>query len=419
MLVEFRVRNYRSLRDEQVFTLVAAKDSALSESNVIETAVKSGPDRLVRAGLVYGPNSAGKSNLIRALHYMRAVVVESATQMQAGQTFAVQPFRLDPQSATKPSEFEITVLIGGVRYQYGYTMNSVRILSEYLLVYRTAKAQTWFQRVYDPVSDSDSYNFGSHLQGQRALWEKSTRPNALFLSTAVQLNSEQLQPLFHWFASQLVIFNDITPLNPAVSVSMLHDVEGRRRLREFLFDADISIADIDIKVQKLQVQAFRFDFASGRSEVGPSEQEITEVSFRHSTTKGEAVLSIDDESKGTRQLFYLGGPILRILETGATLVVDELDTSLHPLLVRRIVNLFQDATLNKNGAQLVFTTHDTSLLDPELIRRDQVWFVEKDIDQASTIYPLSDFSPRKNEAWERGYLIGRYGALPFFDKQKD
>ncbi|MFZ5560733.1 MAG: AAA family ATPase [Pseudomonadota bacterium] len=154
--------------------------------------------------------------------------------------------------------------------------------------------------------------------------------------------------------------------------------------------------------------------ASGKREEGPRERLMDEVKFHHVTEKGQATFDLLDESSGTRNLLFLAGPILDILAKGPTLVVDELDTSLHTLLVQALVRLFHRPEINTGGAQLLFTTHDTSLLDAYgLFRRDQVWFVEKKPDQSSSLFSLLEFSPRKNEALERGYLQGRYGALPF------
>jgi AAA15 family ATPase/GTPase len=177
---------------------------------------------------------------------------------------------------------------------------------------------------------------------------------------------------------------------------MLRDPAAKRSICAFLNAADISIADIDVVTR---------------------DDDQDELRFKHTTSKGEAVFGMGDESSGTRNLLFMIGPILDIVRNGLTLVVDELDTSLHTLLVRRIIQLFHDTALNTRGAQLIFTTHDTSLLDAhDLFRRDQVWFVEKDRDQASRLYSLTEFSPRKGEALERGYLMGRYGGLPLLDE---
>ena len=390
MLIEFRISNFRSLRDEQVLSLVASKDKSLASSHTVSTGVGATP-ALLRSAAIYGPNAGGKSNLIKALQYMRGVVVESAT-IAPNQPFSVQPFRLDAAFAGMPTEFEVTFLIDGVRYQYGFAMNAERILSEHLLVYKAFKPQHWFTRRHDPATGRDVYDFGPALKGQKSVWESATRPNALFLSMAVQLNSEQLAPVFDWFARQLVVFNEHAMLNPRVTLQMLRDPAAKRSICAFLNAADISIADIDVVTRK---------------------DHEDELRFTHATSKGAAVFGITEESSGTRNLLFMIGPILDIVRNGLTLVVDELDTSLHTLLVRRIIQLFHDTDLNRCGAQLVFTTHDTSLLDAHnLLRRDQVWFVEKDRDQASRLYSLTEFSPRKGEALERGYLMGRYGGLP-------
>lgn len=412
MLLDFRVKNFRSFRDEQVFSLVAAKDKTLQDLNTMPSGIKAAP-LLVRSAVMYGANAGGKSNFIKAMQYMRGVVIESASVMHPGQTFNVQPFRLDSDSSTLPTEFEITFILEGVRYQYGFTLTPQRVLSEYLLVYRAFKPQQWFNRHYDPDTNKDVYEFGSGLKGQKSVWEGATRANSLFLSMAVQLNSEQLRPVFDWFVHKLVIFNDITPLAPQYSVEMLRRPEGRQVICNFLKAADISIADIDVVTRTIPGQAVHFDLAADKTEVREEEQEVHELRFHHVTEHGTAVFGLNDESAGTRNLLFLTGPVLDILDRGTTLVVDELDNSMHPLLVRRLVEMFHNRALNAKGAQLIFSTHDTSLLDNDLFRRDQVWFVEKSADQASSLYPLSDFSPRKNEAIGRGYLIGRYGALPF------
>lgn len=415
MLVEFRVKNFRSLRDEQVLSLVASKDKSLEDTHTLSTGVNAVP-RLLRSAVVYGANAGGKSNLIKALQYMRGVVLESATVIQPGQTYGVQAFRLDGTSATQPTEFEVTFVLGEVRYQYGFAMTPQRVVSEHLLVYKAFKPQRWFERHFDADSGRDVYEFGPGLKGAKNLWEGATRPNALFLSMAVQLNSEALRPVFDWFSTGLVIYNEQAQLSPQTSIQMLKQADGRKQICEFLTAADISISDIEVVTRKVPSQAVHFDLVAGKTEVRSEEVEEHQLRFSHVTEDGKAVFDLMDESNGTRNLLFLAGPVLDILKKGLTLVIDELDTSLHTLLVRELVRLFHRPETNTGGAQLIFTTHDTSLLDaPDLFRRDQVWFVEKDKDQASALVALSEFSPRKNEALERGYLMGRYGGVPFLN----
>lgn len=263
MLVEFRINNFRSLRDEQVLSLVASKDKTLKDTHTHATGISAAPN-LVRSAVVYGANASGKSNLIKALQYMRGLVTDSAAAIQPGQTFAVQPFRLDIDSANEPSEFEVTFLLDGVRYQYGFAMTAQRVVSEHLLVYKAFKPQRWFTRHFDKDTGKDVYEFGPGLKGPKNLWEGATRPNSLFLSMAVQLNSDALRPVFNWFANRLVIFNEQAQLNPQVSIQMLKQDDGRKEICNFLYAADISIAEIDVETRKVPAQAVHFDFAGGK-----------------------------------------------------------------------------------------------------------------------------------------------------------
>lgn len=414
MLVEFRVKNFRSLRDNQVLSLVASSsDKTLLDTHAVATGQKAAP-HLLKSAVVYGANASGKSNLIKALQFMQGVVMQSAG-MQPGQTFdMLQPFKLDAINASQPTEFEITFILDGVRYQYGFAMTSQRIVSERLLVYKAFKPQHWFERHYDEASGKDVYEFvGTGLKGAKTTWENATRPNALFLSIAVQLNSESLRPVFDWFANRLVIFNELSQLTPDFSVQMLKQAEQRKAICDFLRAADISITDIKVETKQTKGHRIRFDLATGWREEGQTEQEVDELKFHHATENGEAVFDLADESAGTRNLLTFAGPVLDILRHGRVLVVDELDNSLHTLLVQELVHLFHRPEANTGGAQLIFTTHDTSLLNAYgLFRRDQVWFVEKKQDQSSELFALLEFSPRKGEAIERGYLQGRYGAVP-------
>lgn len=180
--------------------------------------------------------------------------------------------------------------------------------------------------------------------------------------------------------------------------------------------ADISIANINLEKQLFNpnmVPPVIFPELRDKMIKDLSGKELTAVKFLHNTGKGAVSLDLADESQGTQKLFAFSGPWLDVLTQGKVLVVDELNTSLHPLLVRHLVNLFHNAKTNLRNAQLLITTHDTSLLDPDIYRRDQVWFTEKDTHGATHLYSLVEFKPRKNEAFERGYLKGRYGALPF------
>lgn len=414
MLIEFKVKNFRSVRDEMRLSMVASTDRSLTETNVVKSDDQQAPNCL-RTAVLYGANASGKTNFVRALIYLRAVVVESATIIQLGQKYNVQPFQLDRSTAEQPSEFEITFSMEGVRYQYGFALTTDRVTEEWLLVYRSSKAQQWFTRKWSAETDEETYEFSSHLTGQKKLWQETTRPNALFLSTAVQLNSERLKPVYEWIANKLVALGPQATSTSSIDLStqIAQRPEGALVLSKFLSAADISIAGIEVIKQKGFRQQFQLRSDGNAPSSPPPEQvDILVPRFRHVTAKGEAFFQIFDESEGTQRLYMLAGLLIEILRHGHVLIVDELDSSLHPLLVRKLVELFQTPSANKNGAQLIFTTHNTTLLDQSLFRRDQIWLVEKTRDQASALYPLTEFSPRIGEALEDNYLMGRYGGVP-------
>jgi hypothetical protein len=248
------------------------------------------------------------------------------------------------------------------------------------------------------------------------VWQQATRANALLLSTAVRLNSESLRPLFQWFSSSLSVFLDGGHSEPSFTVSVLNDQSLNREVTRLLNAADIAITRIATEKQEGQQRQFQVNLLTGEIETKSGDVELLKPTFEHSVGRERAIFGLEDESLGTRKLFALAGPLLDILAKGRLLIIDEIDRSLHPLLVRRIIESFQNPELNRHGAQLIFSTHDTSLLDTTLLRRDQIWFAEKDASQRASLVPLSDFSPRAKEALEKGYLSGRYGGIPILHR---
>jgi len=408
MLLEFRVGNFRSIRDVQTLSLVASSDKEHSDTHLEATGIPTSPNS-VKSAVIYGANASGKTSLLMALDYMRTVVAQSATFIQPGQTYNVQRFKLDNSYEGKPSSFEITFLHDGLRYEYAFQMTQARFLSEYLFVYKTARPTLIFSREFD--GSKDIYEFGTYLTGPKKLWEESTRNNALFLSTAAQLNSELLSPIFKWLTFNVVFLPAQAMISTDFSTALLTTEKGKEKVQTFMAAADISIDEISTAQRKGVHVQFNPTVAPHTIQ---EEREFKVPVFKHTAPKGSATFELTDESTGTQRLFSLAAPVLDVLRDGRILLVDELDASLHPLLVRQLIAMFHNNQINQKNAQLIFTTHDTTLLDQSIFRRDQVWFTEKDADQATNLYPLTDFSPRKNEAIEKGYLMGRYGAVPFF-----
>lgn len=413
MLLEFRVKNFRSFRGEAVLSMVASPDKELAETNLVSTGIKATP-RVLRSAGIYGANASGKSNLIRGLQFLRGFVAESSN-IAPSHALNVQPYLLDPIARDQPSEFEVTFLVDGIRYQYGFTATSKRVESEWLIVYRTNKPQTWFQREFDAQKEIYRYEFGSNLLGQRQVWREATRPNALFLSTAVQLNSESLRTVYDWITKDLIIIENGG--EPMLDHTVRFIKERKSAVIErFMANADIGISKIDLVERKGFIQQINFDLATGEHVAERKDAPLLLPQFEHHSSQGKATFDIGDESRGSQRFFAYAGPLFEILESGRTLIVDELDVSLHALLVREIVQMFHDPERSPKGAQLIFSTHDTSLLQSSILRRDQIWLVDKDQDQASSLVPLSDFAVRKDAAIEKNYLAGRYGGVPILRK---
>jgi uncharacterized protein len=418
MLIEFSVTNYRSILERQ--TLNMAASTYFKELDSLNTFVPDQDDgvpRLLRSTVLYGPNASGKSTLIQALRFVKGQILNSHKESQEGEEIDVAPFKLTAQSRADDSEFEITFIEQGVRYEYGFRCNRQRFTEEWLFAYPLGRAQKWFHRVFDAVAGKDIYKFSTTFLGgrQRHAWAAETRSNALYFSRVVQLNNEQLKPAFEWFKQRLRVVESASNLGAGYTVKRCNVEGDKQKIISFMNSADLSIADIRLKTELFSPDQVPKDLPAemrdefSRRLVG---KELTTVKFVHAdvVTQEPIEFSEKEESDGTRALFAFAGPWLDVIENERVLVVDELDTSLHPLLVHHLVKrLHHEGT----KAQLIFTTHDTTLLSQKLLRRDQVWFMEKDNKSATRLYPLSDFSPRDNEAIERGYLNGRYGGIPF------
>lgn len=421
MLIEFIVKNYRSIKDEQVFSMVKAskiKEPDLDEGNTFSAGEPNNVD-LLSSAVIYGANASGKSNLLNALRAMATIVRYSSTQFQEGDLLPTEPFKFDELSAIEPTEFEASFINDGVKYQYGFAATQERVLEEWLIAFPNKRPQRWFSRVFDEEAQEYSYKFSDHLLGPKQVWQASTRSNALFLSTAVQLNSEQLRPVFNWFRHTLQPVINFDVLGPGFTASFCEDEHYRERVINLLQASDLNIHDVIIEAEKFDIKAIPENLPQEVREQIIQEvkdKDVLDIQTVHKTKNGRFIsLDLDEESDGTQKLFSIAGPLLDVLDKGFVLIVDELHNSFHPKMVESIIKLFHNPKINKNNAQLIFTTHETSVLNQNVFRRDQIWFCEKVEYGETNIYPLTDFSPRKadRENIEAGYLSGRYGAVPF------
>ena len=415
MLIEFRVKNFRSFRDAQALSMVAGVFAEHAETNTFDSGLKGfGP--FLRASAVYGPNAGGKTNLLRAIQFMQEMVVTSASRPSSARHL-YSPHKFSSKTRNAPSEFQITFAEGGVRYEYGFSLCSERIEKEWLMEYAHPRGRVMFQRDYSERGERYDWKFSSYLKGQRLVWSEATRPDALFLSTAVQLNSKQLLPVFHWFQRRLVVIVAGAAMNAGLTLRALDQPDGKGRVLPFLQEADLGIVDVSVQREPIPAGGMVFGFGPNmllEQNPGQSAPNLVKVTMSHwdSEKKEQIELDFADESHGTQTLFATAGAWLNVFANGEVLLFDEIDASLHPLLTKFLIQKFHSSKTNPKNAQLIFSTHNTSLLSQELLRRDQLWFVEKDANGASKLYPLTDFSPRSDEALERGYMRGRYGALP-------
>lgn len=392
MLVELSVANFRSIKDRQTLSLVASghQEEADVQPFSVPGSTKSGLKLLPSAAL-YGPNGAGKSNFFLALRAMQEFVVDAAAQRSANSPLPAQPFRLDSSTRNAPTEFEVIFFIGGTRYEYAFSTTEERIVKEELSVYPQNRAQRWFARQWDAQKQDYDWHFGPSLGGAKNLWKKSTQDDSLFLSTAAQLNSRQLLPVYQWFSRAVrVIGTEGRELGSRFSAARC-ETGGKEAILKFLKRMDLGIDDIQVTKAPFDIRTLYQD------------------------NRGELVaFDLEDESNGTQKLFSFAGPWTDTLAQGRILFTDELHGNLHPKLVEFLTRQFNDRETNPNNAQLIFTTHETAILSQQFMRRDQVWFCEKDRDQTTQIYPLTDFRPRKGrENLAAGYLSGRYGAVPY------
>ncbi len=331
----------------------------------------------------------------------------------------VSPSPHREQTRGQPTTFDVICLVDGVRYQYGFSATRRAIHSEWLFAWPLGRTQLWFER-HKSETSADSFKFGDKLSGDREVWRRATRSDALFLSTAASLNSAQLKPIWDWFSSTLQVVVDGRSANFTLNYC---NSDGKAAVVKFLNAADLAIDGINITEEKFSPEMLSDDMPSSMKEEiirKLADSPILSASLNHVPERGQAAeIDLDEESVGTQKMLALAGPWLDVLEKSRVIVIDELHNSLHPELVRFLVQRFHGSNGFQEGAQLIFSTHDTSILNQEIFRRDQIWFCERDRNLATSLFPLSDFRPRKGrENLERAYLSGRYGAVPYIRSQE-
>jgi AAA15 family ATPase/GTPase len=416
MLIEFSVTNFLSFKNRATLSMVASTDDTLEESNVTATE----KHRLVRSAVVYGANASGKSNLLAAVSVMRRMVLTSSKDTQVNEEIDVNSFLLSTECDGKPSRFEMVFLHSKTLYRYGFEADRKRVHSEWLFSRPSTKEANYFEREGAEIRvNVERFKEGKGL-------EDRTRENALFLSVCAQFNGEVAASLLNWFQNLQTMHGFAQMGFLDVTVQRLSSPEQKPRVLELTQVADPGISDFDLRQKKRTLEDLPPDMPDRmKKDILKRESTIVELKTTHRKVDGAnkdvggVVFDLDEnESAGTQKLVKLTGPLLDALETGKILIVDELDARMHPLLTRVIVSLF-NSPANRSNAQLVFASHDTTLLTPKLFRRDQVWFTEKDQYGATDLYSLVELKGvRKEAAFGKEYIQGKYGAIPFIGDPK-
>lgn len=391
MILEFCVSNFLSIKDELKLSFVATTlKESLSEPNDVIPLSDMGLS-LVRSAVIYGANASGKTNVLKAIAFYKRFIMDSFKNSQAGESIDVENFRLNISTAHEPTTMEATFAVGEYIYRYGFEVAPKAIHAEWLYR-RMNRKRAKEVEIFYREGETTTVHAKSPLI-QDLVNKKMVRGNALLLSTAAQFNETTAVNILHWLGDTQVLFCSEDEKMWSQAIRHLDDEKMRERIVRFAKYADLGIDNI-AKIDNRIVSSHRQYDDEGKA------------------THNVAFSFNGNESEGTIKYFSLAYPIIDALDNGKRLVVDELDSKLHPLLVRKIITLFNSAETNPKGAQLLFTTHDTFLLSADLFRRDQVWFTQKDSFGATEAYSLAEYKVRGSSPFERDYLQGKFGATP-------
>lgn len=416
MIIQFAVENFRSLKKEQVLSLVRGSGDEMPD-NFFETAAPAVP-ALLKSAAIYGANASGKSNLIRALDSMVSII-RNSFKKEPDEPIKTESFLFDVVSRHEPTLYDISVVVPlknkegdlqETRVDYGFVADIKMIYEEWLSVYPEGEEQKWFHREFNDEKKEYIWQIFDYLEGEKESWKNQTREDQLFLSTSVQLNSQQLRPIYNLFLNRMPIFRS-DKIGDFMSRRFWTNLDKGKYIFISLFkSAGIEIYDMAFERPNASYEDTPKAVNENSFSLFP-EYRQDEIFFIYLDRSGnKQKINLREESDGTQKLFEFAGLILTVLQRGDVLIIDEINKSLHPDLACFIIKLF-NSSLNRKNAQLIFTTHETSILRKDLLRRDQIWFCEKEKDRGTTLYSLAKFIDEQEDI-EDYYLHGRYGAKP-------
>lgn len=412
MLLKFKIKNFRSIKNQAILNLQATTDKTLNKYSVFTK----GKTAFLKSAVIYGPNASGKSNILKAFPLFRGMVLESQIRSNIPESLPAQPFKLSSETGNKPSFFEMELLLDGEIFTYGFEIDKKKVCAEWL---KKAKGnKVLFQRKEQKIESNRNY-----FQEATAALKKQTGEKVLFLSVLASSNGK--------ISKKIIRFLQKTNFIPGAQKGktldysfgqFLNDPEMAEKIKKFISAADFGVVDIQASEKMVLAKEARNIPDKFKELLFKEDSKIAErnLNFLHKKydangkeIKREPLNFFTEESEGTQQMFALSAPLIDTLDNGKILFVDGIDESLHPLLCQYLASIFNSKEKNPNNAQLIFTTHDVSLLKEDLFRRDQIYFTDKDKKGATELFSLSDISERKGVDFAKRYLEGRYDALPY------
>ena len=421
MLLQFSVNNYKSIKDTITFSMATSSKDEGNSFNI-------GKYELLKSAIIYGANASGKSNFLKAMAFMGKIVLNKNKVIQSTDTLEHFPFKLNTDTQNSSSTFEIVCFINNIKYRYGFEMDDTTVYAEWLYADEKGKESKLF---YRDAEEDDYINPNKFKEGYKSFDKKELKinvpKNQLFIWKCDQNDGEVSKSILSWFNR----FNLIDGMEHdgyiGFAMEQMENEDFKNEIVNLVKTADIGIEDIILEKEKVPSEFFEemsipSDFKEKILEGGGLQRILLNTYHKqydeNDNEVGKIIFELDEEeSKGTRKFFKMSAPILNTLREGKVLIIDELDASLHPMLTKHLIKLFHNEKINTKNAQLIFATHDTNMLTPFMFRRDQIWLTEKDKFGATDIYSLAQLKDViKNENFEKQYIQGKYGAIPYLGK---
>lgn len=412
MLIEFNFENFRSVKNSVDFSMIANNRIRANKENLI----KLKKNNLLKTAAIYGANASGKTNILKAIAYARNFIINSSKESQISKPTGIVPFLLNSESEKAPSTFEFVILLDDKKFRYGFSLNEQEIVYEWLFMATKEKEERLFIRDKQNIQISKEFKEGKGLK-------EKTRDNALFLSVVANFNGEISKKLVKWF-NDINIFipgeNDASHLYAKMFLSIdAFKSKFMKLLRNIdLFIEEINLAPVDVNTISPEFKRYLLDVGTKLEDIPP---DIKTIHLKYDGNKkviGEAKFDLEEqESAGTNRLFSVLGSMLYSLDMGKVILIDELEIKLHPLIVEFLIRLFNSSKYNKNKAQLIFTTHDVNILTRDLLRKDQIWFCEKNKFGETSLFSLNEYKKVRNcdATFYKDYLNGKYKGIPLIN----